>query len=58
MSVKSRSDMMIKINKIWFLHLGIKLTPNPSERDLHGATQEHIVPPEGPRPWLVPAKVL
>lgn len=41
MSVKSRSDMAIKTNMIWFPHQGVELTPNLSERDLQ---QEHKVP--------------
>lgn len=44
MSVKSRSDMMVKTNTIWFPHRGVELTPNPSKRDLCRITQEHRVP--------------
>lgn len=35
---------MIKTNMIRFPHEGVKLTPNPSERDLCAITQERRVP--------------
>lgn len=55
MSVKSRSDMMIKTNMIQFPHWGVRLTPNPSKCDLSCITQEQSAP-KGPGPWPVPAK--
>lgn len=36
--------MMIETNMIWFPNRGVKLTPNPSKRDLCRITQEHRVP--------------
>lgn len=44
MSVKFRSDMMIKTNMILFPQRGVKLNPNLSRRDLRSITQEHTMP--------------
>ena len=44
MSVKSRSDIMIKTNMIWFPHRGVKLTANPSKRDLCSITLQDRMP--------------
>lgn len=52
MSVKSRSNMMIKTNMIWFPHQGVKLTPNLSKRDLCSKTQEQQVPQKAQGPGL------
>lgn len=44
MSVKSRSDMVIKTNMIWFPRRGLELIPDPSHCALCSITQEHKVP--------------
>lgn len=44
MSVRSRSDMVIKTNMIWFPRWGLELILNPSRCCLCSITQEHKVP--------------
>ncbi len=44
LSVKSRSDMLIKTIMIWFPHQGVELNLNPSKHHLCSTTQEHKVP--------------
>lgn len=44
MSVKSRSDMTIKTNIIWFPHRGVRLTPNPSKHDLSSTREKQRLP--------------
>lgn len=44
MSVKSRSDMVIKTNMMWFPRWGLELILNPSRCCLCSITQERKVP--------------